>query len=320
MTSAPLLCFSADRLKIIAWALRICYNTNRILLIHWTRPKLLEEFLMPPVGGFDWRVPEWLAKAAMYSQYEGIILITEDDIRRASATKVKLLKTRYQSFWGGRWWYDKWLLPGEPAFVEVFTHIWHMFFTPAKPVAALIESEMDRMSLVPGKYASAHVRVLYGLKDRPERIKRNWAINAINCASQIFPGAPFFFSSDCSNATRYAENYVRDDKRGIIGTRRPNPDPPLHIDKALQEHRRPASDYFDIFVDMYILSMGACVTYNKGYFGLLASTISRNASCSIRQDAIDRPRIHNPCNWTDGPLIESRERDHSQPLFVEPMH
>jgi hypothetical protein len=52
---------TADRLKPIPWALRVAYQTNRILLIRWTRPVKLEEFLVPPKGGMDWRVPEWMA-------------------------------------------------------------------------------------------------------------------------------------------------------------------------------------------------------------------------------------------------------------------
>jgi thymidylate synthase len=52
---------TSDRLKPIPWALRTAYYTRRILLIHWDQPGLLEEFLVPPKGGFDWRVPEWLS-------------------------------------------------------------------------------------------------------------------------------------------------------------------------------------------------------------------------------------------------------------------
>jgi hypothetical protein len=52
---------TADRLKPLPWALRVAYQTKRILLIRWTRPAKLEEFLVPPKGGMDWRVPEWMA-------------------------------------------------------------------------------------------------------------------------------------------------------------------------------------------------------------------------------------------------------------------
>jgi hypothetical protein len=52
---------TSDRLKPIAFALRTAYYTRRILLIHWDKPSLLEEFLVPPKGGLDWRMPEWMS-------------------------------------------------------------------------------------------------------------------------------------------------------------------------------------------------------------------------------------------------------------------
>lgn len=48
---------TADRLKPMPTLLRIAYRTRRILLIRWTRPGMLEEFLVPPKGGIDWRIP-----------------------------------------------------------------------------------------------------------------------------------------------------------------------------------------------------------------------------------------------------------------------
>jgi hypothetical protein len=51
---------TSDRLKPLPTLIRIAASTNRILLIHWTRPAKLEAFLLPPKGGIDWRVPDWL--------------------------------------------------------------------------------------------------------------------------------------------------------------------------------------------------------------------------------------------------------------------
>jgi hypothetical protein len=52
---------TSDRLKPIPWAMRVAYYNRRLLFIHWTRPASLEEFLVPPKGGLDWRLPKWLA-------------------------------------------------------------------------------------------------------------------------------------------------------------------------------------------------------------------------------------------------------------------
>ena len=48
--------------KPLPTLVRLAATTKRLLLIHWTRPCRLEEFLLPPRGGVDWRVPDWLRK------------------------------------------------------------------------------------------------------------------------------------------------------------------------------------------------------------------------------------------------------------------
>jgi hypothetical protein len=51
---------TADRLKPFLFLLREAFITKRFLVIHWTLPARIEEFLVPPQGGMDWRAPEWL--------------------------------------------------------------------------------------------------------------------------------------------------------------------------------------------------------------------------------------------------------------------
>lgn len=46
-----------DRLGQLPWDLYLANQTNRVLLVHWHRPVPLEEFLVPPPDGLDWRVP-----------------------------------------------------------------------------------------------------------------------------------------------------------------------------------------------------------------------------------------------------------------------
>jgi hypothetical protein len=66
---------TADRLKPVPFMLRTAYNHQRMLLIRWTRPAMLEEFLVPPKGGFDWRVPEWMANVVSRGSY-GLMCIS----------------------------------------------------------------------------------------------------------------------------------------------------------------------------------------------------------------------------------------------------
>ena len=51
---------TADRLKPFLFLLREAHESKRLLFIHWTLPARIEEFLVPPVGGIDWRAPQWM--------------------------------------------------------------------------------------------------------------------------------------------------------------------------------------------------------------------------------------------------------------------
>jgi hypothetical protein len=51
---------TADRLKLFPFVVRLAYDSQRILLIHWTMPARLESWLVPPKGGLDWRAPTWM--------------------------------------------------------------------------------------------------------------------------------------------------------------------------------------------------------------------------------------------------------------------
>jgi hypothetical protein len=53
----------SQRFTIIPYLLREAYEMKRLVFIHWTDPTNLEEFLVPPIGGIDWRTPKWLQHA-----------------------------------------------------------------------------------------------------------------------------------------------------------------------------------------------------------------------------------------------------------------
>jgi hypothetical protein len=258
----------------------------------------------------------------------GIKSTKNEEIRAFSRTNVPLVRSRFQDYHAGMWWYDAQLVEEEPTFNQLFHDIWKLTFTPSPNVRTVIETEMQRMGLKPGAYTAAHLRVLYAMKDRSEIIKRQWAKNALNCASELRPQTPIFFTSDSSNATYYAKLYATEHK-ATLATRIPNPNPPLHLDKVPDWRKRPLSDFYDAFVDLYILAQADCVTYNKGGYGLFGLLMSRNASCGVRQDAIDRNRIFNPCHWVDDPLNGTQTtRDHyppasriisDDPVYLEPM-
>jgi hypothetical protein len=287
---------TSDRLKPILYLLRLAYYSKRILIVHWTKPHPLTEFLVPPQGGIDWRAPPWLV------QYIETLGLGEtsgksgENVLELVMDRIKLARSSMQDYHAGRYWYDEQLLPSEPNFETIFHHVWKIFFTPAPAVRKRLELTMSEMGLVPYNYTAAHCRVLYAKDDRPHQQQKNWAENAVNCASELRPKMTIFFTSDSANATKYAKDYGIA-RNANVQTRIPDPNPPLHIEFG--GRRRPASDYVDGFVDLYIMAEATCVTYNKGGYGLLGLLMSRNATCGLRQDAIDRPKIHNPCHWVD---------------------
>lgn len=286
---------TSDRLKPILYLLRIAYYTKRILLIHWVKPAPLTEFLVPPKGGMDWTVPTWMEGMLLTPTIGGSVDYTEREIRdNARNPQIALVRSKMQEYHGGRIYYDQELVESEPNFETVFSEVWKTFFTPSPAIRQRLEGEMAAMALAPYKYTAAHCRVLYGVDDRPDWIQQSWATNALNCASELRPTNPIFFTSDSATATDHAKRYG-ESLNATVATRLPTPNPPLHIDFGWR--RRPPSDFFDGFVDLYILAQADCVTYNKGGFGILGLLMSRNASCGIRQDALDRPKIQHPCSW-----------------------
>jgi hypothetical protein len=213
-------------------------------------------------------------------------------------SELPILRTRFQAFHSGSEWYNQQVQPGEATFEEVFHDLWRITFTPAPTVRSIIQSELQRMDLFPGHYTSIHLRAFYATPHRPAEVLMKWSENAIRCASNLNPHIKsYFFTSDSDDARAFAMTYRHDLH---VGTRTPNPNPPLHLDKASANgQNRPVSDFYDTFVDLYLLATGNCVTYNVGGFGKWALLISKNSSCFNVQDTFWQG-IRNPCDWDDG--------------------
>jgi hypothetical protein len=329
---------TSDRLKPVLYLLRVAYYTKRILLIHWAKPAPLTQFLVPPRGGVDWTIPSWMEGILLTPTVGTVVDRTERGIRDAARdSQLTLARAKMQDYHGGKFYYDQELVELEPNFDTVFAEVWKTFFTPSPAVRRRLEGEMATMGLTPYGYTAAHCRVLYGVEERPDWIQQSWAANALNCASELRSAKPIFFTSDSPTAIDHAKRYG-EYRNATVATRRPSPDPPLHIDFGWRH--RPASDFFDGFVDLYILAQADCVTYNKGGFGVLGLLMSRNATCGLRQDALDRPKIQHPCSWMggrnwmmtpssnsttshrDAPVTSMRsiqEKWRDEPFYLEPM-
>ena len=312
---------TSDRLKPVPTLLRIAAWTKRFLLIHWSRPAKLEEFLMPPKGGIDWRVPDWLSPELAT---RGVWVVPGEDVREWALSEENTVRSRYQSFNGGSDWYNEHLAPKELPFDEIYHEVWKIFFTPAPPVASAILDELDHLGLVPGDYVSAHVRALYAVQFRAVGSIKRWTVNALDCASQIRPGKPIFLASDSSFARVVGAAYAQFRNASIV-SHESYPNPPLHLDKSdnISETlgRLPVvQDFYDTFIDLYLIALGRCVFYFKGGYGHWGLLIGGNITCGGKMKGANG-RLRNLCDWTDASSIGFNRsiQVRNGPIFIEPM-
>jgi hypothetical protein len=228
--------------------LRIAYEHHRFLIIRWTKPATLETFLVPPKGGFDWRTPGWLAEK-LEDETIGRRFVPSKIIRKYAQTNLTVLRTRYQSDTAGKDHYNAAQYPGDPPFDEVFGPLWRLSFRPSPAIATILEEQLRSNSLVPGHYASSHLRALYRSDNQPTYVLQEMTQHSLNCASMLRPGAPIFFASDSSEASKMAQLYATKKKAQLV-VHVPDPNPPLHIDRDNQWKSRQPSAYFDTFVDV----------------------------------------------------------------------
>lgn len=353
---------AADRLRPALALLRIAAETNRIFLIEWENPAPLEEFLLPPQLGLDWRLPKWLQiqfqRMKRKVNTEGTLQSILHAARRTDK-KGFLVSTQYQSPTYGSSYYDenRSTKEGSMTMNAVYPYFWKVLFTPSSAVSQRIQDRLDQYNLSPQKYTSIHLRT-YRIepdqgndKNTSSIIHRDIAAsskmqraveNAIRCGTQLQPEGPFFVASDSYEATRMARNYIidasgsngRSISRGSIRMvtsadldGRSNADGNIiYNNSTLQRKSQPihlgfvdsstfgdiASDstfmieqLYDVFVDLYLLSLGRCVTYGSGGFGQWAyllqaavSTTTNTKSCGFRHG-----KRGKKCSWR--PLANS---------------
>jgi hypothetical protein len=259
------------------------------------------------------------------------------DIRDAANTDERTVRVRHQSYDGGASWYNGLLentTDDGPNFANVYGDIWRIMFTPTPHIATSIVHEMDTNHLIPGEYTSAHLRVLYTAKERPRYLIKKWTRNAIDCASTLRPGKPIYLASDSTEVLEYGVHYGRNVQGAIMVLHENYLVPSLHLDRGddvdghpnstgwvPKSDRHPPSDYYDTFIDLYMLTMSGCIVYSKGGFGLWAILISGNTPCRFQQKL--RQTNVASCNFTKGSDHEQegprRDSVRLGPMFLEPM-
>jgi len=294
---------ASDRLQSIPFALKLAARYQRLLFIEWEKPAPLTEYLVPVQ--INWSIPNWFHKTSnvretkqdgspyMFFQRSPAILSDKHLHRLKDHKDTTMFDMRYQSTDHGRGYYDDHRTKNEPGFEQVYSKVWSSLFRPAPNVQKLIDESKETLQLESNNYNSLHMRSIY-YKDKSDKQSR--VEHAVYCAFQQLPTAisstdtstPLFVSSDSPKVTQTAERYGTEDLgRRVVTSSTTNP---LHLDRGSNflanseesdwmEH--PVSAYYDIFVDLYLLSGGQCVIYNNvGGYGRWASRIA-NHSCAV---------------------------------------
>jgi hypothetical protein len=293
---------ASDRLQLLPWAVLMAARGNRLLLIRWERPCALEEFLVPK--DVDWTVPEWLWQSVqLYSPHPKLLMSGgKPSLRHAQAADL-IVAIRQQAHDHGKTFYDELKEENEAGFYEVFHDVWKAFFQPSPIVQIKIEKTMDDLGLRPRRYIAAHVRQKY---HRDKTHDTDHVDNAVRCAYQSRQGASntIYFASDSTVATKRAVDFGRyitalanDTVPSSINVvARINVSDPLHLDRGSAYLQNTDSwqsfkpdDFYDVFVDLYLLASSTCVVYGVGGYGLWASLLTTKR-CSFRHSS-------RHCGW-----------------------
>jgi hypothetical protein len=261
-------------------------SQGRFLLIHWTKPAPLETFLLPPQLGLDWRFPPWLLDEFHQDDNNRLAPMESKIINYGANPQVRWVRAKYQSHNHGQEYYDRNRVDAkDPTYAQVYHDLWRVCFTPAPAIAGRIETQMEGLGLIPGRYVSTHIRALYGVEKRENNLVLWWTRNAIHCVTAKFPvsaprstiAMPILFVSDSTYATEMASAYAQQQNIQGVVHRNHNGQQPLHLEKNVNS--RNLEDFYDTFVDVYMIAMSRCTAYNMGGYGRWGSMMGYNSSC-----------------------------------------
>jgi len=302
----------SDRLKplpLLAWE---AHQSKRILLIWWEKPKPLEEWLVPPShadGGVDWTIPSFLKEEIlrdypMIRKNNGLRTLTgwrQRETFRKGNMGQRVVVYNVQSPLAGEDHYteDQILHSNQfskignttvshspkigNSYQDVFHHLFRRLFRPSPRLEKILEFKMKAHNLVPGEYTSVHLRALYGDRDHREHTHAiELAALGVNCASNLFPGAPVFFASDMSFAVDAAHAYGKLHGLPVVSLDFEDESNPIHLDKDPNWKNRSAKEYDSTFIDLYFLAESRCVAYSNGGYGLFGSLLSHEPDCKMR--------------------------------------
>jgi hypothetical protein len=209
----------SDRLKPLPTLVLLAAQSRRILLLHWTRPTLLTQFLVPPtiqdVNGtmivFNWTKPDFVPVTGLGTRLYTKLATLTKAIDRFSTT-IPVLCVRLQDQHGGSEYYNAQerivavaaaarngnstistittptttALSEPRAYRKVYRNLFLVAFAPSPPVWEHLWNRIQTWRLLyPNEYVVGHLRADYGLQRIPPDQLASVALNTVQCASHL---------------------------------------------------------------------------------------------------------------------------------------
>eukprot|EP00977_Amphora_coffeiformis_P002945 scaffold568_cov160-Amphora_coffeaeformis.AAC.2 len=195
----------------------------------------------------------------------------------------------------------------EASFEEVFRDVWYSCLIPVPAIQQRIAEQMSSLGLYRNNYNAIHIRSRYHVKAQGHRLDL-LCENAVHCLykldAQKASTRPIYVSADHRSAVWTTLQYSHKlslhhvtarEKNLILSLSRQqamqDESGILHLDRGSNHLARNAKDfttsqfeaheYYDTFVDVYILSQADCITFNVGNYGKWANLLSDNRQCRI---------------------------------------
>lgn len=289
----------SDRLRALPYFLLAAHKMQRVLFIHWQKFSL-EDFLVPPVGGLDWRLPEefqdlgdaqpWRQPKCenwdkhrpcnLWDQTDPTYFTKKNIIINAREDLYSEIKDEYFS---------------TPRMQDgSYGAIMNIFFGPSVGVNQQFRETMKKLNLKPRQYLAAHFRDRYPyLPDRTAKMtpihKHHILHNSIHCVVHKSgqKDLPVYFTSDKVQNLYYLLNespYAAQNNPPVkvVGIENLNRD---NIDEGVDYSIKKPQDFYSVFVDMLIFAHSRCVSYGQGGYGLFGARMA-DERCMIQHQVV----------------------------------
>lgn len=296
---------TVDRLTPVPFFVLLAALSKRVLLITWSVPSELENFLVPPRGGMDWRFPPqlslsrgpttkgWFEKPTPQTLKENMNQYDDKQVLTLSFGNgnfqfgiMERMIAEYTNQESGD--DDE---AGAQDWSAIFPTLFSKLFTPSPRLADFIINEMSELGLARGNFLAVHGRVYYpaGRKDgevlrKTVEEQKQILRHAIDCAMNIkeVEDAHVYVACDRIETATIVKDEYESEFPGVV-----------KVDVGVEEDQHIAfSDFNDgvredvtvepflpTFSDLWIMGMARCVVHGVGGFGSFSAMLAGNA-CS----------------------------------------